>query len=105
MAKPATSEELNRGNTLIHSLPLMPTPPWTAMATPLSPAIGAWLSLVGMPNHQAAVAQSTMANSAAHRAMKPEWHRRQIDHIVDSHGHRGVDSGHDHNSQKLKIGH
>ena len=31
--------------------------------------MSAWLSLVGMPNTQASVAQSTIANSAALRAM------------------------------------
>ena len=44
-------------------------PPCRAMAAPEIPAIRAWLSLVGMPNHQAAVAQMTMANRAAHRAI------------------------------------
>ena len=38
------------------------------MAAPERPAINAWLSLVGMPNFHAAVAQITMASSAAHNA-------------------------------------
>ena len=33
------------------------------------PAMRAWLSLVGIPNHHAAVAQTTMATKAAHRAI------------------------------------
>ena len=44
-------------------------PPCMATAAPEMPAINAWLSLVGMPNHQATVAQSTMANMPAHKAM------------------------------------
>ena len=39
------------------------------MAEPERPAISAWLSLVGMPNTKAAVAQVTMANMAALKAM------------------------------------
>ena len=44
------------------------SPSLSAIAAPESPAMSAWLSLVGMPNHHAATAQSTMANSAAHSA-------------------------------------
>jgi hypothetical protein len=40
-----------------------------AIAAPERPAIRAWLSLVGIPNHHAAVAQSTMANRAAQSAI------------------------------------
>lgn len=40
-----------------------------AIAAPDTPAMSAWLSLVGMPNTHAAVAQITMAKSAAHSAM------------------------------------
>ena len=44
------------------------SPAW-ATAAPERPAARAWLSLVGMPNHQAAVAHATMATSAAHSAV------------------------------------
>ena len=55
--------------TFIHSAPLMPENPlFSAIAAPDRPAISAWLSLVGMPNHHAATAQSTIANNAAHSA-------------------------------------
>ena len=43
------------------------------MAAPDRPAISAWLSLVGIPNHQAATAHMTMANRAAHNATKASW--------------------------------
>ena len=35
--------------------------------------MSAWLSLVGMPNFHAAVAQVTMATIAAHRATSASW--------------------------------
>ena len=69
-AKPSRVDRTRPYRTLIHSPPLMPAkPPCSAMAAPDSPAIRAWLSLVGMPNHQAAVAHATMATSAAHSAV------------------------------------
>ena len=43
---------------------------WMATAAPETPAMSAWLSLVGMPKYQAAVAQMTMAAMAAHSAMR-----------------------------------
>ena len=48
---------------------MQPRLPSRANAAPDSPAARAWLSLVGMPNHQAAVAHATMATSAAHSAV------------------------------------
>ena len=42
--------------------------PSRATAAPEMPATRAWLSLVGMPHHQAAAAQNTTAPMAAHRA-------------------------------------
>ena len=44
--------------------------PSRAAAAPEMPATRAWLSLVGMPHHQAAAAQSTTAPMAAHKAME-----------------------------------
>ena len=56
--------------TLTHSCMLTPaTPPETAMAAPVSPAIRAWLSEVGMPKIQAPTPQATMPTVAAARAM------------------------------------
>ena len=40
-----------------------------AIAEPDIPAISAWLSLVGIPNHHASTAQNTIANIAAVRAV------------------------------------
>lgn len=40
-----------------------------AIALPVSPAISAWLSLVGMPKYQAATAHKTTEKSAAARAI------------------------------------
>ena len=48
--------------------PADPAPASTAAAAPDTPAIKAWLSLVGMPKYQAAVAHTTIAKSAAHSA-------------------------------------
>ena len=60
--------------TFSHSAPLMPDRPLCrAMAAPDRPAMSAWLSLVGMPNFHAAVAQVTMATIAAHRATSASW--------------------------------
>ena len=42
------------------------------MAAPVSPAISAWLSLVGMPNAHAPIAHITIAVIAAHRAIIAE---------------------------------
>ena len=42
---------------------------WIATAAPESPAMRAWLSLVGIPKYQAVVAQITIAAMAAQRAM------------------------------------
>ncbi len=44
--------------------------PSRAAAAPEMPATSAWLSLVGMPNHQAAAAQRTMEAIAAQRAAR-----------------------------------
>ena len=44
-------------------------PPFIATALPVSPAIRAWLSLVGMPKYQATSAHKTMEKSAAARAI------------------------------------
>ena len=44
--------------------------PSNAAAAPETPATRAWLSLVGMPKHQASPAQRTMAVMAAHRAVR-----------------------------------
>ncbi len=41
----------------------------SAIALPVSPAIRAWLSLVGMPKYQASTAHNTTEKSAAARAM------------------------------------
>ena len=43
-------------------------PPCTAIAAPESPAIRLWLSLVGIPNTEAATLYTTMEKSAAHSA-------------------------------------
>ena len=41
--------------TFTHSLAFTPSmPPWMAMAAPVRPAMRLWLSLVGMPNTEAA---------------------------------------------------
>ena len=54
---------------MTHSPPLMPPKPLCmAIAAPESPAISAWLSLVGIPKNQAATAQMIMATSAAQSA-------------------------------------
>ena len=47
-----------------------PTPPCTAIAAPDRPAIRLWLSLVGIPNTDAATLYTTMENSAAHKATR-----------------------------------
>ena len=70
MPKPSTVESTKPHSTFPHSVRLMPPKPFcSAMAAPESPAINAWLSLVGMPKYHAAVAQITMAVMAAHSAM------------------------------------
>ena len=43
------------------------------MAPPVSPAISAWLSLVGIPKYHAAVAHTTIANRAALNATMASW--------------------------------
>src|SRR5699024_37626 len=47
-----------------------PMPPWTAMAAPERPAIRLWLSLVGIPNIEAATLYTTIENNAAHKATR-----------------------------------
>jgi hypothetical protein len=60
--------------TFAHSEKLTPsTPPETAMAAPVSPAIRAWDSEVGMPKIQAPTPQATMPTVAAARAMSAAW--------------------------------
>jgi hypothetical protein len=72
--KPATNpkkQETKRPFTVfIHSAEFIASkPPFIATALPVSPAIKAWLSLVGMPKYQAKTAHKTIENNAAARAM------------------------------------
>ena len=61
-------------STLTHSLPLIPPiPPWIAIAAPESPAIRLWLSLVGIPNTDAATLYTTIDTSAAQSAISASW--------------------------------
>ena len=56
--------------TLSHSLKFTPSiPPHIAIAAPVSPAMSAWLSLVGIPKYQAPTAHITIAAIAADSAM------------------------------------
>ena len=74
MPKPSIKDKPRPYTTLIHSFPLIPLrPPCKAIAAPERPAISAWLSLVGIPNHHAATAQITIANIAAQRAVRDWW--------------------------------
>ena len=66
MAKENTSPN----KTFAHSPPLTPSRLLCiAIAEPVSPAMRAWLSLVGIPNAHASTAHTTIANIAAHKAM------------------------------------
>src|SRR5699024_10591602 len=57
--------------TLAHSEKLIPPIPLCiAMAAPDSPAIRLWLSLVGIPNMEAATLYTTIENRAAQSAIK-----------------------------------
>src|SRR5699024_496057 len=68
---PKTRLNTSPYRTFTHSLKLMPPiPPCTAIAAPERPAIRLWLSLVGMPNTDAATLYTTMENSAAHKATR-----------------------------------
>lgn len=68
--KPKKVESKRPYTTFIHSFPLIPLSPLLrAIAAPETPAMSAWLSLVGIPNFHAAVAQVTIAKRAAHNAI------------------------------------
>ena len=68
-AKAGSVDNSSPYSTLIHSAPLIPeSPSCNAIAAPESPAMSAWLSLVGMPKYQAVTAQRIMASNAEHSA-------------------------------------
>ena len=70
---PSMVERTKPQMTFIHSSPLMPAAPPIAIAAPESPAMRAWLSLVGIPKYQAATAQMTIEKSAAQSATSAWW--------------------------------
>ena len=53
--------------------PACTMPPGRARAAPVTAAAKPWLSLVGMPNRQAAVDHRATAHSPAHRAERAAW--------------------------------
>lgn len=66
---PAATDRTSPSSTAPHRCQRMqPRLPSRANAAPDSPAARAWLSLVGIPHHQAAAAHRTTAPIAAHRA-------------------------------------
>ena len=67
--KPINVETTRPIKTFSHSSPLTACNPPRAMAAPVSPAINAWDSLVGIPKYQAATVQTTIENKAAANAI------------------------------------
>ena len=68
---PVVRLDVYKRQTFTHSAPLMPPrPPCIAIAAPESPAMSAWISLVGIPKRHATVAHVTMATIAAHSATR-----------------------------------
>ena len=69
--KPAAADRIRPNPTLAQQSQRMQEKlPSRATAAPEIPATRAWLSLVGMPKHQASPAHRTIAVIAAHRAVR-----------------------------------
>ncbi len=107
--KPAQAKPQNRGehkpqSTRSHSCGLMPLKlPCSAIAAPESPAISAWLSLVGMPKNRCRRRPDyNCYQCRAKRHRRLVCVAREIHHVVDTHRNRAVEHRHDKHAQEVE---